>query len=70
MISMKIVSKFSKFADDSKVAKIVNNLDDAEILKNDIVKLQNWTHDWQMEFNSDKCKVMHIGRKSLNSEYF
>ena len=64
-----IVSKFSKFADDSKVAKIVNNLDDAEILRTDIVRLQNWTHDWQMEFNSDKCKVMHIGRKSLNSEY-
>lgn len=68
-IDQDIVSKFSKFADDSKVAKIVNNLDDAEILRNDIVKLQNWTLDWQMEFNSEKCKVMHIGRKSLNSEY-
>ena len=36
-----IISKFSKFADDSKVAKVVNNLEDSEILRDDIVKLQN-----------------------------
>ena len=64
-----IISKFSKFADDSKVAKVVNNLEDSEILRDDIVKLQKWSHDWQVEFNSDKCKVMHIGKKSLNCEY-
>ena len=64
-----IISKFSKFAGDSKVAKVVNNLEDSEILRDDIVKLQKWSHDWQVEFNSDKCKVMHIGKKSLNCEY-
>ena len=65
-----ILSKFNKFADDSKVSKVVNNTDDAEILRGDLVKLQNWSHDWQMEFNSDKCRVMHIGRKNLNNQYF
>ena len=34
-----------------------------------MVKLPNWSRDWQVEFNSDKCKVMHIGKKSLNCEY-
>ena len=24
--------------------------------------LQKWSIDWQMQFNPDKCKVMHIGR--------
>jgi len=35
-----------------------------------LIKLQNWSHDWQMEFNSEKCRVMHIGRKNLNNQYF
>ena len=64
-----ILSKFGKFADDSKVAKVVNNSNDAEILKGDLATLQNWSHDWQMEFNSDKCQVMHIGKKNLNNQY-
>jgi hypothetical protein len=54
---------------DSKVARVVNNLEDAEMLNKDIVKLQNWSRDWLMEFISEKCKVMHIGKKSLNSKY-
>jgi len=32
-IDENILSKFSKFADDSKVSKVVNNTDDAEILR-------------------------------------
>lgn len=23
----------------------------------------HWAHEWQMNFKSDKCKVLHIGRK-------
>ena len=68
-IDENILSKFCKFADDSKVAKVVNNAHDAEIVREDLVKLQNWSHDWQMEFNSDKCQVMHVGKKNLNSQY-
>ena len=64
-----IVSKFSNFADDSKVAKVVNDFEDAEILRDDIVRLQNWSRDWQVEFNSDKCKMMHIVKNSLHCEY-
>ena len=64
-----LVSKLNKFADDSKVAKVVNDTADVEKLRGDLVKFQNWSRDWQMEFNSDKCTVMHIGKKNLNSQY-
>src|SRR5207244_3360019 len=40
-----------------------------EILSGDLVILQNWSQNWQMEFNTDKCRVMHIGKKSLNNQY-
>jgi len=68
-IDENILSKFGKFADDSKAAKVVNNSEDADILRGDLVTLQNWSHDWQMEFNSDKCRVMHIGKKNPNCQY-
>ena len=64
-----ILSKFAKFADDSKVARVVNNTDDAELLREDLEKLNKWSKDWQMEFNVDKCHVMHLGKNSLNSQY-
>jgi len=64
-----ILSKFEKFADDSKVAKVVNNTNDAELLRGDLEKLNKWSKDWQMEFNVDKCQVMHLGKNSLNSQY-
>ena len=35
----------------------------------DLEKLNKWSKDWQMEFNIDKCQVMHLGKKSLNSQY-
>jgi len=29
-------------------------------------RLLDWSREWQMEFNIDKCKVMHIGRSNMN----
>jgi len=33
-------------------------------------KLTDWSHDWQMSFNVDKCKVMHVGRRNIHSKYY
>jgi len=60
-----IVSKLNKFADDSKVSKVVNSTADASILQDDLMKLENWSNDWQMQVNADKCHVMHIGKKKV-----
>jgi len=30
-------------------------------LQADLDKLVLWAQKWQMEFNVDKCKVMHVG---------
>jgi len=35
-----------------------------DTLQEDLTKLYNWSQDWQMDFNIDKCKVMHIGRNN------
>jgi len=64
-----LVSKIGKFADDTKMNKCVNTLQDAEILRDDLRKLDEWAKNWQMQFNKDKCVVMHIGRSNKQFEY-
>ena len=42
---------------------------DIEQIKRDIDKLVEWSEDWQLSFNLDKCKVMHIGSKNKEQRY-
>ena len=57
-------------ADDSKLWREVDNEFDASKLQTDTNKLQEWSRTWQLVFNAEKCKVMHIGKTSQNRDYF
>ena len=57
----------SKFADDSKVGKIIRDQSDNLRLQSAIDELCKWATDWQMQFNATKCSVMHFGHR--NPEY-
>ena len=64
------VNSFCKlFADDAKLYKDLQNLEDFETIQNDLNKLCQWTIKWLMLFNVDKCKVMHIGKDNPGFEY-
>jgi len=30
-------------------------------LQEDLTNLQNWSDKWLLQFNAEKCKVMHVG---------
>ncbi len=61
--------KISEFADDTKISsKDIRTLD-KELLQRDVDKLSNWARDWQMKYNVEKCRVMHIGINNDNVEY-
>ncbi|CAM5165838.1 unnamed protein product [Natator depressus] len=62
-------SEVAKFADDTKLLKIVKTQADCEELQKDLSKLGDWATKWQMKFNVDKCKVMHIGKNNPNYTY-
>ena len=64
-----IVSKMSKFADDTKLCYRARNTDGKMELQEDINKLVEWANNWQMSFNVDKCSVMHIGHNNMQSNY-
>jgi len=52
--------KTLKFADDAKIYRTVN-VEGIESLRTDLRNLMSWSTDWQMLFNIDKCKVVHLG---------
>ena len=64
-----IISKMSKFADDTKLCHRARNPDDIMELQEDINKLLEWENRWQMSFNVHKCSVMHIWHKTMQSIY-
>ena len=58
-----------KFADDTKVICLIENEDYGEMLQADLDRLMDWSNKWQMQFNIEKCKVMHFGYKNPCLEY-
>ncbi len=51
----------------TKLLAIIKSEFDQISLQGDLNILQEWTNDWQIKFNSLKCKVMHFGK--TNSKY-
>ena len=51
------------------LAQIVENLEQARRMQENIDKLDRWAKKWKMEFNVGKCKVIHFGRKNLRYGY-
>ena len=49
-----VLSKCSKFADDTKLFSKVMNEEDRIAIQNDINKLSSWDKDWEMSYNVDK----------------
>ena len=58
-----------KFADDTKLAMVVQNDDDRALFQRNIDGLIGWSAEWQMLFNIDKCHIMHFGRNNQLYSY-
>ena len=59
-----------KFADDTKVIKRIRSNTDSQELQAIIDNLHAWAEQWQMYFNVNKCKVVHLGRNNPKLQYF
>jgi len=64
-----ILSKISKFADDTKLCRAVGDEKEVNILQEDLRRMFRWSQDWQMLFNLEKCSVMHMGKRNNESSY-
>ena len=58
-----------KFVDDTKLAKIIASIGDAQQMQQTLDKICLWAEKWCMSFNVKKCLVMHFGRNNIRYEY-
>ena len=58
-----------KFADDTKVVRVVQNTQDCFRQQRNMDRVEGWGQKWKMEFNVNKCKVMHVGYGNLKFGY-
>jgi ribonuclease P/MRP protein subunit RPP40 len=48
---------------------LVKDEDSCRAIQQDLDNLCNWSEKWKLRFNSQKCKVLHIGRSNINYNY-
>jgi ribonuclease P/MRP protein subunit RPP40 len=68
-LSDKIANKCKLFADDTKFLAKIENQDSIDVLQEDMNKLSEWSNNWSINFNEDKCKVMRIGNNNPQNQY-
>ena len=66
-----VVHSFVKlFADDAKIYAIVNTQEEANIVQQDLSRVDNWSGILLINFNYKKCNHMHLGRDKPFSSYY
>ena len=63
------ITTIKKFADDTKAANRIRNEQDRMNLQQCLDELVKWAEDWDMQFNINKCKVMHLGKHNQKYSY-
>ena len=59
----------SKFADDTKIAKVITDKKSAAEMQEVINNLETWCIAWGMQFNVKKCGILHFGHNNTKFEY-
>ena len=62
-----IKTNIKMFADDTKLWNTIQQESNSQELQEDLDKLREWSNKWLLDFNIEKCKVMHVGHKLATS---
>ena len=68
-IDLNISGEILKFANDTKVICAIEKDENGATLQAYLDRLLDWLNKWKIQFNIEKCKVMHVGYNSLCSEF-
>ena len=67
-----VKSSVKLFADDTKIYRELSHDSDTSVLQSDLDSLEEWTRNWQVKFNPEKCENMRISYKQdkRNRQYY
>ena len=60
--SVESLMKF--FADDAKIYKAIESIQDISTIQDDINRLYQWSETWPLPLNTTKCKCIHYGKNN------
>ena len=60
-----VLCEISKFAEDMKIASLVNTFNDIRSMQRTLDKLVVKANRWEMDFNINKYGIMHIEKKFI-----
>ena len=61
-----VSSSIRIFADDTKIYAPTS---EAAALQSDLDSVSEWARKWELQFNVDKCKVIHFGHDNPDTDY-
>ena len=64
-----VLSSVKIFADDTKIYRSVGQGSDVQALQRDLDALVEWSERWQLPFNINKCKTLHLGGRNDGHKY-
>ena len=67
-IDCAIDSIIKKFADSTKHNRRVRTGEQALSIQISLESVTKWRNEWQMLFNLDKCKVLHVGKSNVKHQ--
>ena len=53
----------------TKVFQELRDVTDCSTLQSDLDNLVTWAEKWQMDFNVQKCEVIHVGKQKDSCSY-
>ena len=56
-----VKSSILMFADNTKIWNKIKDTGDSDLLQQDLNMLMDWSKQWLLAFNTEKCNIMHIG---------
>jgi len=68
-IDININNVILKYVEDSKLFAAAADSNAIESLRSDLRRLYEWSNDWLMLFNIDKCKVLYFGSNNAKYDY-
>ena len=64
-----LASSIELFADDTKILRKIDDVENVDILQSDLDHLNKWSNVWLLKFNVEKCKPLSVCNK-FNSAYY
>ena len=62
-------STIQLYADDAKLYRGISSDEDAEQMQNDLSRVCDYFRDWQLNINTEKCELIHIGQINRHNNY-